>query len=326
MPKFNRAFFVCLSVAVAATPLYFDATSPSLAVSELSAKEGKAGGNSGGNGGGNGDGGNSGGKSSASGGQSNGKSSGKSTTKSSERSSPRTIGNGRSAASKQARAKSDPLTEALADLSTPSKQAKQTKQKAAKPQKTSTAILSANAVPKEKPQRPLQSSLKGLNSLNRSHKALMNTSDPRMAAIRDFAIAYATYELASGIDSVPTDPTLSDDALRVALEAAANPGVVVDDRVLDWAKSTLGVGSAIGKIDEIRGELASLAPVPTDGAIGEDTQDDTVDNVVTDEAAVGNTDDGDTAPSDVDPDAAGGAVVAPTEIAGTQPATAPIAD
>lgn len=326
MPKLNRAFFVCLTIAVAAAPLSFDPTSTGFAVPKLSAKEGKGGGNGGGNDRGNDGGGNSGGKSSGGGGQSNGKSSGKSTTKSSERSSSRTTGNGRSAPSKQTRAKSDPLTEALANFSAPSKQAKQTKQKAAKPQKTSTAILSANAVPKEKPQRPLQSSLKGLNSLNRSHKALMNTSDPRMAAIRDFAIAYATYELASGIDSVPTDPTLSDGALRAALEAAANPGVVVDDRMLGWAKSTLGVGSAIGKIDQIRGELASLAPVPTDGAIGEDTQDDTVDDVVTDEAAVGNTDDGDTAPSDVDPDTAGGAVVAPTEIAGTQPATAPIAD
>lgn len=105
----------------------------------------------------------------------------------------------------------------------------------------------------------------------------MKTSDPRMAAIRDFAVAYATYELASGVDTVPTDPT--DDALRAALEAAANPGVVVDDRVLDWA-----------------------------------------------EAAGDNTDDGDRTPTEVDPDAAGGAVVAPTEIAGTQPATAPIAD
>jgi hypothetical protein len=147
-----------------------------------------------------------------------------------------------------------------------------------------------------------------------------------MAAIRDFAVAYATYELASGVDTVPTDPTLGDDALRAALEAAANPSVVVDDRMLDWAKSTLGVGSALGKIDEIRDELASLAPVPTDGAIGEDTQDDTVDDGVADEGAGGNIDDRDTTPGEVDPDAAGGAVVAPTEIAGTHPTTAPVAD
>ncbi|TPP10329.1 hypothetical protein FJQ55_05560 [Rhizobium glycinendophyticum] len=90
----------------------------------------------------------------------------------------------------------------------------------------------------------------------------MNSSDPRMAAIRDYATAYAAAELAGGADTVPTDVTLDDEALRAALQAAAKPGTVIDDATLAWAKDLLGVGPAVGKIDQIREELAATTVDP----------------------------------------------------------------
>ena len=123
-------------------------------------------------------------------------------------------------------------------------------------------VTTLASVPKVKPEvRPANADLAGLNSLNRNYRAYLNSADPRMAAIRDYAVAYATYELASGIDTLPADQTLGDDALRAALEAAAKPGTSIDDSTLDWAKDLLGVGPAIGKIDEIREELAAAEPV-----------------------------------------------------------------
>lgn len=123
-------------------------------------------------------------------------------------------------------------------------------------------ITTLASVPKMKPAvGPLRAELAGLNSLNRNYRAYLNSSDPRMSAIRNYVTAYATYELASGIDTVPTDAALDDEALRAALQAAAKPGAVVDDATLDWAKELLGVGPAVGKIDEIRKELAAAMPV-----------------------------------------------------------------
>ena len=94
------------------------------------------------------------------------------------------------------------------------------------------------------------SELKGLNSLNRNYRAYLNSQDPRMAAIASYAKAYAQYEIDMGAAPAPTDPTLGDDALRDALSAFT--GDPVSDRVLERAKSILGVGPAQGKIDQIR--------------------------------------------------------------------------
>ncbi|MDF8357722.1 hypothetical protein P4608_27065, partial [Ensifer adhaerens] len=77
---------------------------------------------------------------------------------------------------------------------------------------------------------------------------------PKMAAVSAYAIAYAQFEAENGVDAIPADPALSDEALREALAGFTKDGVVTDDMV-DEAKGILGVGPAVGKIDEIRGTL-----------------------------------------------------------------------
>lgn len=99
----------------------------------------------------------------------------------------------------------------------------------------------------------------GLRSLNRNYHAYLNSNDPRMAAISAYAIAYAEFEAEFGPDAIPTDPALSDEALREALESFTKGGVVTEDALLE-AKEILGVGPAVGKIDQIRETL----PEPTE--------------------------------------------------------------
>jgi hypothetical protein len=72
------------------------------------------------------------------------------------------------------------------------------------------------------------------------------------------ATALGNAEDAVDAASVGTD----DDALKAALLDAANKNRVaqygddyVNDDVLNWAKNVLGVGDAVGKIDEVRGTL-----------------------------------------------------------------------
>jgi hypothetical protein len=96
----------------------------------------------------------------------------------------------------------------------------------------------------------------GLRSLNRNYRAYLNTSDPRMTAVAAYALAYAQFEAEYGVDAVPTDPQLSDEALREALAGFSKSGVVTD-ATLDEAKSILGVGTEVGKIDQIRESLPS---------------------------------------------------------------------
>ncbi|KOF20210.1 hypothetical protein AC244_10095 [Ensifer adhaerens] len=98
----------------------------------------------------------------------------------------------------------------------------------------------------------------GLRSLNRNYHAYINSNDPRMAAVSAYAIAYAEFEAENGVDAIPSDPTLSDEALRDALAGFSKDGVVTDD-MLDEAKDILGVGPEVGKIDQIRDTL----PPPT---------------------------------------------------------------
>jgi hypothetical protein len=254
--QFNKlAATACLALAVSATPFAHYSDGAGFGTPAAFAKD-KGGGNGGGSGGGNG-----GGKS---GGNDGGKSSGKNG------------GNGRGSQTREARSidrsqKSNFFTDAFATIA--GKQPKSGKgqiseKRAKRPAAKSTVVQPIDpvttlaSVPLEKPKtRPIQAKLAGLNSLNRSHHAYLNSSDPRMAAIRDYAVAYATYEIANGVGTVPTDAALDDEALRAALEAAAKPGTVIDDEMLGWAKTTLGVGSAVGKIDDIREELAAAARV-----------------------------------------------------------------
>jgi len=96
----------------------------------------------------------------------------------------------------------------------------------------------------------------GLHSLNRNYHAYLNAKDPRMTAVGAYALAYAQFEAENGVDAIPTDPALSDEALRDALAGFTKDGVVTD-AALDEAKSILGVGAQVGKIDQIREALAS---------------------------------------------------------------------
>lgn len=98
----------------------------------------------------------------------------------------------------------------------------------------------------------------GLRSLNRNYHAYINSNDPRMAAVSAYAMAYAEFEAENGVDAIPSDPALSDEALRDALAGFSKDGVVTDD-MLDEAKDILGVGPEVGKIDQIRDTL----PPPT---------------------------------------------------------------
>ncbi|UWU24799.1 hypothetical protein N2601_21910 (plasmid) [Rhizobium sp. CB3060] len=105
--------------------------------------------------------------------------------------------------------------------------------------------------------------LGSLNSLKRNYHAYMNSKDPKFAAIAAYVRDYAEFEMQNGTDAIPTDPALSDDALRSALAQASKNGVVTD-RTLAEAKDVLGVGPAVGKIDQVRDALEASTPAPSD--------------------------------------------------------------
>ncbi|MBX5052546.1 hypothetical protein [Rhizobium lentis] len=119
-----------------------------------------------------------------------------------------------------------------------------------------TAIATA---PATKPAKKTAAELAGLNSLKRNYHALMNAADPKVAAISAFATAYAQYELANGVAPPADDPVLGDAALTAALASATKTGTVSAE-ALSWAKDTLGVGTAVGTIDQMRDALAAAAP------------------------------------------------------------------
>jgi hypothetical protein len=89
-----------------------------------------------------------------------------------------------------------------------------------------------------------------------------------MAAIRAYVMDYAEFELKNGTNAIPTDPALSDDALRSALAQSSKTGVVTD-KTLAEAKDILGVGPAVGKIDQVRDALerSTVDTAPSDDAI-----------------------------------------------------------
>lgn len=104
--------------------------------------------------------------------------------------------------------------------------------------------------------------LGSLNSLKRNYHAYMNSKDPKMAAIRAYVMDYAEFELKNGTNAVPTDPALSDEALRSALAQASKTGVVTD-KTLAEAKGILGVGPTVGKIDQVRDALEQSTATTT---------------------------------------------------------------
>lgn len=118
--------------------------------------------------------------------------------------------------------------------------------------------MTETAVPTPKPKNPQAETAK-LSSLGRNYHAYLNSNDPRMAAISAYAIAYAEFEAEFGSDVIPTDPALSDEALREAIASFTNGGEVTD-ATLEDVKETLGVGSSVGKIDDIREHLLDTTP------------------------------------------------------------------
>ncbi|ANL34854.1 hypothetical protein [Rhizobium phaseoli] len=114
-----------------------------------------------------------------------------------------------------------------------------------------------------KKEKNLSAQMAGLNSLKRNYRALMHTSDPRMAAISAYAVAYAQYEIDNGIEPAADDPLLGDQALEDALASATKTGEV-SPAALDKAKTILGVGDADGKIDQIRTSLENAASTTSD--------------------------------------------------------------
>jgi hypothetical protein len=124
--------------------------------------------------------------------------------------------------------------------------------------KTVKARATKTAVPTPKPKIPQAETAK-LSSLGRNYHAYLNSNDPRMAAIAAYAIAYAEFEAEFGSDVIPTDPALSDEALREAIASFTNGGEVTD-ATLEDVKETLGVGTSVGKIDDIRKHLLDTTP------------------------------------------------------------------
>lgn len=74
-----------------------------------------------------------------------------------------------------------------------------------------------------------------------------------MAALSAYVRAYAEFEMQYGTTAVPTDPALSDSALRSALAQLSNKPVT--DQTFAEAKSILGAGTNTGKIAEVRDAL-----------------------------------------------------------------------
>lgn len=280
----SLALAACMSATLAAVPVNLDLKDPSkLTASSAFAKNGNGGGggNGGGNGGdgGGGGGGNGGGSDKSGGGE---KSGGKDKS-----ASKNTASRGKSEtahAKADTKEKKDPITKAFDRLFGKDDAKAKTKLASvekSKPARKLTSPATTTAKLKQAPEDKLSAKLGSLNSLNRNYHAYMNSQAPRMAAVRAYVMAYAQFELENGVDAVPDDPALSDEALSAALLSATNkdintalPGepAVVDPEVMGWAKDVLGVGPSVGKIDQVRDELA--AEQPTD-VVEQPTEPDT---------------------------------------------------
>lgn len=110
-----------------------------------------------------------------------------------------------------------------------------------------------------------------LSSLKRDYRAYLNSRDPKMAALSAYVKAYAEFEIQYGTTAVPTDPALSDSALRSPLAQLSNKPVT--NQTLTEAKSILGVGTNTGKIAEVRDALERKSETATQSESTQPTDD-----------------------------------------------------
>jgi len=256
--RLNRNLLIGAASALAISALPFNLESAvfgSFQPSSACAKGGNGGGNGGGHGGGNGHGGSGAhGKSADAGGKSgHGKSGSVRAGTRQDRLLAAITGKEAKAAKRQSQADVKTARAAAKSL--------RTEQVAALPD----VVLVPEAKPEEK---NLHARLAGLNSLNRNYHAYLNSQSPRFAGIFDYV-----RDSAEGV----LDP--DDEALRQALLDAANENRVtqygddyVNDDVMDWAKDVLGVGEAVGKIDQVREALEEALEVDSQETLEIDSQ------------------------------------------------------
>jgi hypothetical protein len=102
-------------------------------------------------------------------------------------------------------------------------------------------------------EKPMASNLSGLNSLKTNYQAYLNSNDPRLAGVAAYVQDYARYELRTGTMPSADDSRLGDAALKSALSGFSK--ATITPRQLSWAKDFLGVGTSVGKIDQVRTAL-----------------------------------------------------------------------
>ncbi|MBW6424936.1 hypothetical protein KX729_26185 [Rhizobium sp. XQZ8] len=106
-------------------------------------------------------------------------------------------------------------------------------------------------------EKSMASELRGLNSLKRNYHAYFDSKDPRLAGVASYVQDYARYELRTGTIPALEDPELGDAALTAALSGFSK--ATITSRQLSWAKDVLGVGSSVGKIDQVREAMEKQA-------------------------------------------------------------------
>ena len=233
-------------IALSALPLHLDLGSlGSFDGSAAYAKGGNGGGNGNGNGGGNSGGNGNGGGNGKGGGSSNAGGKGQSDK----------ADKGKSASAKGAAKSSDKAKTPVAET------AKKTSQevkvaKEAVPLKARKIVALPETAPVPDPaakveEQNLHAKLAGLNSLQRNYHAYLNSRSSRFAPVFDFVVGSA--EGMTDLDQA---------VLRQALLDAANENRVaqygddyLDAKVMGWAENVLGVGPAVGKIDEVRNSM-----------------------------------------------------------------------
>ncbi len=178
---------------------------------------------------------------------------------------------------------------------------------------------------KRAPKGNLQSELKGLNSLKRNINGLMNSSDPKMAAFRDFVSASADLELAkealAKVQSVYTqtsgdflrmasdmgissDPSTAQAELDTQMEdLLASEPEADDPAYTQWAEDAAAVTDAQSVMTRLNEDWASLqdAKSEVEGATAGTSEADMMDAIV---AAINSTGAGPVTEADVTPEMA----------------------
>lgn len=122
-----------------------------------------------------------------------------------------------------------------------------------------------------------------MNSLNRNYRALVNAADPKLSAVTAYVTAYAAYEIANGVAPPADDPVLGDAALAAALGAVATDAAT--EETVSWAKDVLGVGPAVGKIDQLRQSIELQSAIEANPPAAEEATTDADTPVAGDETA-----------------------------------------